>query len=179
MSRGFSKLFEKDFQPFPARFLRTLLAPVPEVLRIIPYSHHSCQGGFSTFLDFLKLCCFKCLIVMYLVYSIHIVNLIAPSPRPPSPPGKGENLYSFARGLRPLASPPITPDTSCADRMKDNAGRICRDAPSPLGKRTAVPGVKKLLSPPFPGGKGGEPIFFRKGPAAPRSPAHYAGHQPC
>ena len=45
----FQNFLKKFFQPLPARFLRPLLAPAPEVLRIIPYSHHSCQGGFSTF----------------------------------------------------------------------------------------------------------------------------------
>ena len=92
-----------------------------------------------------------------------------PSPRPPSPPGKGENITLFRRGLRPR-HPCIKPPAALTDRTEQvpgelNSGSTTRREPlslrfcgkpwvQPRGCKGRSPLHKKTISLPLPGGKG-------------------------
>ena len=60
------------------------------------------------------------------------LNFLPPSPRPPSPPGKGEIFSFFLQGASPLATPRLNPrDTAFRERFR---------YPAPAPERHCVPG---------------------------------------
>ena len=119
-----------------------------------------------------------------------------PSPRPPSPPGKGEIKGYFMQGASPLASPGLNGTRHWLNlRSRHPAGAYPRRwwLDQPLRCLTgglpclppANPAFSLLSCPhppaPLPGGEGGNQGYFMQGapPPAPRHLPAYGTYRPC
>ena len=109
-------------------------------------------------------CLFGCL------PTLPLALLLPPSPRPPSPPGKGEIfLFSYARGSAPCI-PGVEP---ARHWLFLPLWKIKGGVPSLSPAAPAFSLLSCPLSPPtpFPGGEGGDQKFISPG-ASPPAPLH-------
>ena len=92
--------------------------------------------------------------------TLPVACFLAPSPRPPSPPGKGEIFSFLMQGASPLASPRLS-----RKRHGLNLRDKCPEGACPLGRLPTLP-LALLLPPspdPLPCGKGETISLFCRG----------------
>ena len=92
--------------------------------------------------------------------TLPVACFLAPSPRPPSPPGKGEIFSFLMQGASPLSSPRLS-----RKRHGLNLRDKCPEGACPLGRLPTLP-LALLLPPspdPLPCGKGETISLFCRG----------------
>ena len=96
------------------------------------------------------------------VYFWRIIRILPPSPRPPSPLGKGETLGYFMQGASPLASPGLSRGGTGYGRETGHPAGACLLCRLPTLPFVYLPAP--IPPTPFPSGEGGDfRLFYARG----------------